>query len=183
MKYKLLTPQAKAPAKGTPGAAGYDLVATNDVQIAPLGRATIHTGVSIELPEGYYARIAPRSGLAGKSGIDVLAGVVDSDYRGEIKIILLNTDIKAFFNVKAGDRVAQLIIERCFEFEGEAQAELSKSTRGDSGFGSTGVKSKPKPLASSSSSISSDKSDTSEKSDSTVLDLISEVQKPDEPQE
>lgn len=92
----------------------------------------------MEIPEGYYGRIAPRSGLAHNHGIDVLAGVVDSSYRGEIRIVLYNTDKEEPFQVRSGDRIAQIIFEKHYDFEFIEVDDLSKTNRGEGGFGSTG---------------------------------------------
>jgi dUTP pyrophosphatase len=121
-----------------PTDAGMDICAAESYIIDPLERATVSTGVAIEIPEGYYARVAPRSGLASKHGIDVLAGVVDSGYRGEIRVVLHNTDKDSHFHVLAGDRIAQIIIEKHYNFEIEEVESLSDSDRGSSGFGSSG---------------------------------------------
>ena len=121
------------------GSAGYDLFATQDFVIPSRGRGAVPTGISVEFPADYYLRIAPRSGLAYKSGIDVGAGVIDSDYKGEIKVILFNhTDVD--FIIKVGDRIAQMIYVKINKPELKVVAfeELSKSERGDGGFGSTG---------------------------------------------
>ena len=118
--------------------AGADILAAEDKLIPPLSRAVISTGVHVEIPEEYYGRIAPRSGLALKYGIDVLAGVVDSSYRGEIRVILFNTDKEEAFQVRQGDKIAQLIIERHYNFEFVESEEISETTRGSGGFGSTG---------------------------------------------
>lgn len=107
--------------------------------IQPLERKTISTGLRLEIPEGYYGRVAPRSGLAAKNGIDVLAGVVDSGYRGEVNVVLHNTDKSNTFFVQPGDRIAQIIIERHYNMEFvEVVDELSDTSRGDGGFGSSG---------------------------------------------
>lgn len=106
--------------------------------LPPLTRATMPTGIAIEIPEGYYGRIAPRSGLAHNHGIDVLAGVVDSGYRGEIKVILYNTDKDHDFQIRQGDKIAQMIIERHYNFELVEVEDLSPTPRGEGGFGSTG---------------------------------------------
>lgn len=142
---KLLHPDAKLPTRADPGAAGYDLYATESAYIVgtrsdavlPDSRAIIPTGISLVIPEGYYARIAPRSGLAAKHGIDVLAGVVDSSYRGEIKVILVNLSSEGF-SVYAGDRIAQLIIEKCHDADWQVVDTLPESARGAGGFGSSG---------------------------------------------
>ena len=98
----------------------------------------MRTGVFMEIPEGYYGRIAPRSGLAHNHGIDVLAGVVDSSYRGEIRVVLFNTDKEEPFQIQAGDRIAQIIIEKHYNFEFVEVEDLSETARGADGFGSTG---------------------------------------------
>jgi dUTP pyrophosphatase len=140
IKFNKLHPSAKAPKRSNPTDAGADLFSIEKQVIQPLERKLISTGIAIEIPEGYYGRIAPRSGLAIKNGIDVLAGVVDSEYRGEIKIVLYNGDKSNSFFVEPGDRIAQLIIERHYNFEFvEVVEELSNTDRGAGGFGSTGT--------------------------------------------
>lgn len=124
--------------RATSSDAGADLCSTEAHTVLPLGRCSVGTGLFLEIPEGYYGRIAPRSGLASKHGIDVLAGVVDSGYRGEIKILLYNTDRNEAFQINPGDKVAQLIIERHYNFEFSESDALSGSERGDRGFGSSG---------------------------------------------
>jgi dUTP pyrophosphatase len=124
--------------RANPTDAGMDLAASEDKSIPPLSRAIISTGISIEIPAGYYGRIAPRSGLALKYGIDVLAGVVDSSYRGEIKVILYNTDKEEIFSVRQGDKIAQMIIEKHYNFDLLETEDLSSTERGSGGFGSTG---------------------------------------------
>jgi len=119
--------------------AGSDIRSSEDVTIPPLRRATVSTGVRLKIPEGYYGRIGPRSGLAHKYGIDVLAGVVDSAYRGEIKVILHNTDKNEEFRVSAGDRIAQLIVEKHYNFKFVEVEELDSTQRGAGGFGSSGI--------------------------------------------
>lgn len=139
MKIKLLSKEAKPPIRANSTDAGADLCSIEDLVISPLERKPVSTGISIEIPEGYYGRIAPRSGLAYKNGIDVLAGVIDSSYRGEIKVILFNSDKENYFEIKKGDRIAQLIIEDHFNLEFEIVDDLSYTARGQGGFGSTGV--------------------------------------------
>src|SRR5258708_5423160 len=110
LRFLKIHPDARLPARASPLSAGLDLCVIEDVQIAPNCRVACRTGLSVEIPQGSYGRIAPRSGLAKKFGIDVLAGVLDSDYRGEIICILINHgDSPVVF--KTGDRVAQLIVE------------------------------------------------------------------------
>lgn len=139
MKIKLLSKEAKVPHRANSTDAGADLCSIEDCVLNPLERKAVATGISVEIPEGYYGRIAPRSGLAYKNGLDVLAGVVDSSYRGEIKVILFNTDKEKSFEIKTGDRIAQLIIEDHFNFEFEISDDLSYTQRGEGGFGSTGI--------------------------------------------
>ncbi len=129
------------PAYETEHAAGLDLRANldNDVVLASLERAMIPTGLFMELPAGFEAQVRPRSGLAAKQGITVLnsPGTIDADYRGEIKVILVNLSNEVV-TIKHGDRVAQLVIARHETISWEAVETLSESTRGAGGFGSTG---------------------------------------------
>lgn len=140
------------PSYQTAGAAGADLVAAVDgpVVIGPGGRAMIPTGLQIALPEGFEAQVRPRSGLAAKHGITVLnsPGTVDSDYRGEVKVMLVNTNSASSpmsgratsFTIERGDRIAQMVIAPVTQasFE-ETEDELPETLRGAGGFGSTGV--------------------------------------------
>jgi dUTP pyrophosphatase len=112
IKIKLLNEDAKIPTRANLTDAGADLYSSENVEIDTGCRKLISTGIFLEIPEGYYGRIAPRSGLAVKNGIDTLAGVIDSSYRGEVKVALLNTDKDFSFHIKKGDRIAQLIIEK-----------------------------------------------------------------------
>jgi dUTP pyrophosphatase len=124
--------------RANPTDAGMDLMSAEEKSIPPLSRVVVSTGISMEIPEGYYGRVAPRSGLALKYGIDVLAGVVDSSYRGEIRVILFNTDKEETFNIRQGDKIAQMIIEKHYNFDFVEVNELSSTQRGEGGFGSTG---------------------------------------------
>ena len=126
--------------RGSCNSAGLDLSSNESGIIEPLSRVMISTGLMIKIPDSYYARIAPRSGLAFKYGIDVLAGVIDSDYRGEIKVILYNTDKNKKYEYKKGDKIAQLIIEKYYDFEIKLVDELDNTQRGYNGFGSTDKK-------------------------------------------
>ena len=135
---KKLVAHAIAPMRATEGSAGYDLSSAVDAVIPPNGRLAVSTGISIGLPEGTYGRVAPRSGLAFKYGIDVLAGVIDFDYRGEVKDILYNSGDQHFF-IKTGDRIAQLIIEKIETPDVAVVLEIDDTVRGAGGFGSTGV--------------------------------------------
>jgi dUTP pyrophosphatase len=129
------------PTYATPGAAGMDIRAfvNEPVQLQPLQRALISTGLFIELPEGYEAQIRPRSGLAIKQGITCLntPGTIDSDYRGEIKIILINLSGEVQV-ISSGDRIAQMVVQKIEKVSLEEVAVLSETTRHVGGFGSTG---------------------------------------------
>lgn len=132
---------AQVPRRNGPGDAGYDVFAVEDVVIEPQYWKGVGTGITLEFPSDCYARVAPRSGLAYKKGIDVLAGVVDSSYRGEIRAILVNHGTEPF-HIRVGDRIAQIIFERIYTPEVIAEVpleELSNTQRGEGGFGSTGV--------------------------------------------
>lgn len=121
--------------------AGMDVRADleQSVTLAPLGRAMIPTGLYVELPEGYEMQVRPRSGLAAKHGITVLnsPGTIDADYRGEIRIILVNLSSEAF-TIEPGERIAQLVVARHEQVEWEPVEELGTTERGTGGFGSTG---------------------------------------------
>lgn len=134
---KLINNNTNIPIRGTCNSAGLDLFSNENGFINPLSRVMISTGIIVKIPTGYYGRIAPRSGLALKNGIDVLAGVIDSDYRGEIKVILYNTDKDNIYEYKKDDKIAQLIIEKYYDFEINVVNELEDTERGICGFGST----------------------------------------------
>ena len=136
---KKLSDFATIPTQGTKFAAGYDLYAAEDAVVVCGSRKLIKTNISMDITPGYYGRIAPRSGLAYKSGIDVLAGVIDSDYRGDIGVILYNTDKNIDFTVKKGDRIAQIIFEACYTATLNNVENLDNTLRQAGGFGSTGV--------------------------------------------
>ncbi len=132
-----LSPGAKMPVRAKSGDAGYDLCCVDSFTLAPGARKVVGTGVRVAISPGYYGRIAPRSGLAVKHGVDVLAGVVDSGYRDALGVVLINfgSEPVAF---AAGDRIAQLIIERCHAVDFIACDALPESERGTGGYGSTG---------------------------------------------
>ena len=150
IQFVKLRPDAMIPTKGTVGSIGLDLCSVESYVIAPLQRAVISTGLTVQIPEGVYGRIAPRSGLAVKHGIDVGAGVIDPDYTGEIRIVLFNLDSKNPYVIRPGYRVAQLIFEKAlvdlsvyegtpiYVETGDFNA-VKDGTRGSGGFGSTGV--------------------------------------------
>jgi len=139
LKYKKLSDNAFPPVKGSGQAAGFDLRAAYDYVVTCKGKQLVKTDLQVEIPEGCYGRVAPRSGLALKHFIDVGAGVVDSDYRGNVGVVLFNFGEQDFL-IHKGDRVAQLICEKIEypELE-EVKENLSITERGDGGFGSTGV--------------------------------------------
>ena len=138
LRVKCLRDSAVLPVRGTAGAAGYDISAASGCVIPARGKGTVDTGLAVSLPPGTYARIAPRSGLAYRHFIDVGAGVVDSDFRGEIKVILFNHSAEDF-RVQAGDRIAQLILEHIDTPPVRKVTVLDGTDRGDDGFGSTGM--------------------------------------------
>jgi len=136
---KKLTPHALIPSRATDGSAGYDIYSAEGYVLLPGHRVVVSTGIQIRLPEGTYGRVAPRSGIAIKHGIDVGAGVIDPDYEGEVKVVLFNHDPKNSFIIRPGYRIAQLIIEAYYNAEVEEVDDIpSLSRRGDQGFGSTG---------------------------------------------
>jgi len=144
MKVKIINVSENAlPAYETTGSAGMDLRASlsEPVQLKPLQRTLIPTGIYLELPQGYEAQIRPRSGLAIKKGLSLLntPGTIDSDYRGEIKVILINLSNETA-QVHNGERIAQMIIAKYEQVELEQVDELSETERGEGGFGHTGVK-------------------------------------------
>ncbi|MBQ3723451.1 MAG: dUTP diphosphatase [Bacteroidales bacterium] len=131
------------PAYATPLSAGVDLRAALEepVVLAPLGRALIPTGLYMQIPAGYEGQVRPRSGLAAKHGVTVLntPGTIDADYRGEIKVILVNlSDVP--FTIEPGERIAQMVFARCEQAQLEEVESLDETQRGAGGFGSTGVK-------------------------------------------
>jgi dUTP pyrophosphatase len=138
MKVKKLAYEARLPTRGSGGAVGYDLYSIDTVVIPPKHRALLSTGIAVVLPPGVYGRVAPRSSLALKYGIQVGAGVIDPDYTGEVKVILFNHG-HADFEVNKGDRIAQLILEKCDTPEVVEIGFLEETERGAGGFGSTGA--------------------------------------------
>ncbi len=128
------------PAYAHPGDAGADLLTTVDVSLAPGERALVPTGVAIALPEGYVALVHPRSGLAHRSGLSIVnaPGTIDAGYRGEIKVMLINHDRTLPIELRRGDRIAQLVIQRFERARFIEVGELPDSVRGSGGYGSTG---------------------------------------------
>lgn len=138
LRVKKLSEKAVLPTRASVLSAGYDLSSAIETKIPARGRVLVPTDLSIAIPEGTYARIAPRSGLALKHAIDVGAGVIDADYRGPVGVILFNhSDVD--FEVKAGDRIAQMILEKIITPEVMEVEDLDSTLRGEAGFGSTGV--------------------------------------------
>jgi dUTP pyrophosphatase len=125
------------PEYGSAGAAGADLRASEAVLIPPGGRAAVPTGLRLEIPAGHVGLVWPRSGLAVRHGIDTLAGVVDSDYRGEVKVVLVNHGDQPFA-IAPGDRIAQLLLQKVERASFQAAAAVDGTARGENGFGSTG---------------------------------------------
>jgi len=137
LQVRKLSQFAIPPTRASPVAAGYDLYAAYDGKVPARGKALIKTDIAIAIPPNTYGRVAPRSGLAWKHSIDVGAGVIDEDYRGNVGVILFNHSDEDF-TISHGDRIAQLIIERIMHPEVVLVEELSETLRGEGGFGSTG---------------------------------------------
>lgn len=137
VNFKRLDPKAVLPSRGSSLAAGLDLCSIENVTIEPMQRALVRTGLAVAIPEGYYGRVAPRSGLATKKGLDVLAGVIDADYRGEIRCLLYNTGDETI-QLPAQSKICQLIIEKIITPTAVWADEINETERGSRGFGSTG---------------------------------------------
>jgi dUTP pyrophosphatase len=139
-RFTRLTEHAKAPLRAHPGAAGCDLFAAEAAQLEPGQRASVGTGIAVEIPEGSAGLVLPRSGLAAKHGISVVnaPGLIDAGYRGEVRVLLLNTDRDETFAIEPGDRIAQLVIVEVGDAEPLEAESLAESARGEGGFGSTG---------------------------------------------
>ncbi|MCB0989795.1 MAG: dUTP diphosphatase [Acidimicrobiales bacterium] len=141
IEIRRLHPLAEVPAYAKPGDAGADLVSVEEVVIEPAGgRAIVPTGVAIALPDGFVGLVHPRSGLAAKHGLTTLnaPGTIDSGYRGEIKVIMVNTDPTHAYTVRAGERVAQLVVQRFETVDWVEVDQLDETERGEGGFGHTG---------------------------------------------
>jgi dUTP pyrophosphatase len=143
-----LDPGVPLPAYARPGDAGADLVTAEDVDLAPGERALVRTGIAIALPSGYAAFVHPRSGLAAKHGVTLVnaPGTIDAGYRGEIKVILLNTDAARPVSLRRGDRIAQLVVQRVENVTFREVTALPGSARGEGGFGSTGGQGDGRPV-------------------------------------
>lgn len=142
LRVKLVRPNAQPPRYASEGAAGLDLAAAIDapVVVGPRERAAVPTGIAIELPPGHEGQVRPRSGLARRHGVTVLnaPGTIDEDYRGEIEVLLVNLGDRSFA-IAPGDRIAQLVVAPVRRVAVEIAADLSTTSRGHGGFGSTGV--------------------------------------------
>ena len=140
LRFSLLRDGARLPIRAHEGDAGLDLHAVEAATIAPGERASIGTGVAVEIPPGHAGLVLPRSGLAARHGIALVnsPGLIDSGYRGEVRVLLLNTDREAAFEVEPGDRIAQLLLTPYVVAEPIEVAELADSARGPGGFGSSG---------------------------------------------
>ena len=134
---KKLSEHALIPTRASPGSVGYDLYSIEDMHILPYQRGIVCTGIAATIPMGVYGRIAPRSGLAVKHGVQTGAGVIDPDYTGELKVILYNHGSEKF-EIKKGDRIAQLILEKCETPLIDEVEEIKDTQRGTRGFGSSG---------------------------------------------
>lgn len=140
IKFKLQQPDAKIPTKGSDEAAGLDLYSCENIEIPPGKSAKINTGVCMELRSGYVGLIWPRSKISTRYSVDILAGVIDSDYRGEIQIALINHGERPF-EVRTGDKIAQMLIQSHFNyFDIYEVDQLSDSTRGKSGINSVATR-------------------------------------------
>lgn len=140
LHFQLLDPAARVPERAHGGDAGLDLYANESLTIGAGERAAVGTGVAVAIPEGSAGLVLPRSGLAAKHGITLTnaPGLIDAGYRGELRVLLLNTDRTESFEVTKGDRIAQLLVTPFLELEPTVVAELDTSERGVGGFGSSG---------------------------------------------
>lgn len=140
LRFARLTETAAAPSRAHEDDAGYDLRASEATTLQPGGRASVGTGVAVAIPDGHAGLVLPRSGLAARHGISLVnaPGLIDAGYRGEVRVLLLNTDREAAFEVAPGDRIAQLVIVRHEAPELVEVDSLDETVRGDGGFGSTG---------------------------------------------
>ncbi len=140
LKVQLLAPGAQLPTRANPGDAGLDLYAAEAARVGPGERAMVGCGIALEVPEGHAALVLPRSGIAARHGIALVnsPGLIDSGYRGEVRVLLLNTDREQPFIVETGARIAQLLLTPFTEAAPAEVADLSESERGSGGFGSSG---------------------------------------------
>ncbi|HET6830412.1 MAG TPA: dUTP diphosphatase [Solirubrobacterales bacterium] len=141
LRVRLLEPGATLPSRAHEGDAGLDLRAAEPAVLGPGERASIGTGVAVEIPAGHAGLVLPRSGLALRHGISMVnaPGLIDSGYRGELRVLLLNTDREDRFEIEPGDRIAQLLLVPLTALDPIEAPELSESSRGELGFGSSGI--------------------------------------------
>ena len=139
IKVKKLSENAKLPEFAHMTDAGADLFSIEEVVLKPNQRALISTGIALEIPEGYVGLIWDKSGISSKHGITTMAGVIDSGYRGEVKVLLINLSDEKY-KIEVGDKLAQILIQKIEQPKFEEANELSAADRGDKGFGSTGKK-------------------------------------------
>lgn len=140
LRFQKLEAGATAPTRAHAGDAGLDLYASEAAHIGPGERWSVRTGIAVEIPEGHAGLVVPRSGLARENGISLVnsPGLIDSGYRGEISVLLLNTDPAETFRVEPGDRIAQLVVVAVAAPEPVEADSLAESERGEGGFGSSG---------------------------------------------
>jgi len=140
LRFRLLSEDATLPTRANEGDAGLDLYAAEDAHIGPGERWSVATGVAVQIPDGLAGLVLPRSGLAREHGISLVnsPGLIDSGYRGEVRVLLLNTDPAEVFRVKPGDRIAQLLLTTVTSAEPVAVEGLEATVRGEGGFGSSG---------------------------------------------
>jgi dUTP pyrophosphatase len=140
LRFRRLLPAARPPGRAHAGDAGYDLHAAEAASLSPGERASVGTGIAVAIPDGYAGLVLPRSGLAARHGIALVnaPGLIDSGYRGEVRVLLLNTDRSEAFDVAEGDRIAQLLLVPAQAPELEEAEELDDTARGEGGFGSSG---------------------------------------------
>jgi len=141
VEFQRLTEAARAPERANEHDAGWDLRAAEAATIGPGERAAVGTGIAVAIPEGHAGLVLPRSGLAARHGIALVnaPGLIDAGYRGEIRVLLLNTDRESAFEIDVGDRIAQLVITELPHVDFAETGSLSETARGTGGFGSTGV--------------------------------------------
>lgn len=141
LRFQRLDPRAIVPRRAHPGDAGLDLYALQAAELQPGERASVRTGIAVAIPDGYAGLVLPRSGLAARHGISVVnaPGLIDSGYRGEIQVLLLNTDPSTPWALAAGDRIAQLVISPVALPDPELVDTLDATPRGQGGFGSSGT--------------------------------------------
>ena len=142
VEFTRLTDEGRAPERAHDHDAGFDLVASEPARIAPGQRASVGTGIAVAIPEGHAGLVLPRSGLAARHGIALVnaPGLIDAGYRGELRVLLLNTDADREFPIEPGDRIAQLVVTPVQAPEFVEMPTLPGSARGSAGFGSTGVR-------------------------------------------